>query len=174
MMLIGTDSSPRLGNRQASSTCRLLAPRLTIAGMDHEVTALKRLIGDSVATRVEVADRLDYNEQTLYQIANGIKLKSGKPRAVGRALREALDKHYPGWLANSAGGKVVAASASTTVPADLAELLVDAVAAMPRARWTSVQAQLEQLAAHPEMRDDVLLELKALLAMSVSSARKAS
>jgi len=29
-----------------------------------------------------VADAIGYNEQTLYQIANGIKLKSGKPRSV--------------------------------------------------------------------------------------------
>jgi hypothetical protein len=144
--------------------------------MDHEVTALKRLIGDSVATRVEVADKLGYNEQTLYQIANGIKLKSGKLRAVGRALREALDKHYPGWLAASDFDMLASAPPAATAPTppDLAALLVDAVAAMPPARWTSVHAQLTQLAGHPEMRDDILPELRALLAMPVSGARKAS
>lgn len=40
---------------------------------------------------------------------------------------------------------------------------VDAVAALPPARWASVRAQLDQLAAHPEMRDDVLAELLTLL-----------
>lgn len=43
------------------------------------------------------------------------------------------------------------------------EALADALANLPPARWASVRAQFDQLASHPEMRDDVLAELTALL-----------
>lgn len=42
-------------------------------------------------------------------------------------------------------------------------VVVQAIANLPPARWASVRAQLEQLATAPEMRDDVLVELLALL-----------
>ncbi|MBI3157618.1 MAG: helix-turn-helix transcriptional regulator [Burkholderiales bacterium] len=43
-------------------------------------------------------------------------------------------------------------------------VVLDALADLPLARWASVRAQLELLAGHPEMRDDVLAELRHLLA----------
>lgn len=67
--------------------------------MDHQVAALIALVGnDDKARRQEVADALGCSEQTLYQIVRQIPLKSGRPRGVGRDLRERLDLHYPGWL----------------------------------------------------------------------------
>jgi hypothetical protein len=96
-MIMVPDSSFRLAERQAASTCLQLALRLSIANMDTDVQALARLIGGSKAKRVEIADHIGFSEQYLYQIANGIKLKSGKPRVIGRELREALDLAYPGW-----------------------------------------------------------------------------
>lgn len=69
---------------------------------DPLVIALTRLCGgkgrSAAARRAEVADQLGVNEQTLYQIVNGVKLTSGRERTVGRALREKLDRHFPGWL----------------------------------------------------------------------------
>lgn len=41
--------------------------------------------------------------------------------------------------------------------------VLDALQALPTIRWVSVRAQLDQLAAHPEARDDVAGELLALL-----------
>lgn len=68
---------------------------------DPLVEALTRLCGGTEraakARRQEVAERLEVNEQTLYQIIKGIKLESGRPRTVGRELREKLDRHFPGW-----------------------------------------------------------------------------
>ncbi len=63
---------------------------------------------------------------------------------------------------------------SLTAQPDLAELVVDAVASMTPTRWTSVRAQLEDLAAHPEKRDDILPELRALLALPVSGEKNAA
>lgn len=56
--------------------------------------------------------------------------------------------------------------AVVTRPPDLAEALpvvLDVLMAQPPARWASLRAQLDQLMQHPEMRDDVLAELQALL-----------
>jgi len=65
--------------------------------MDPLTEALIRFLGPDAKRRIEVADTIGVNEQTLYQIARGIKLKSGQPRGVGRKLRAALDAHYPNW-----------------------------------------------------------------------------
>jgi len=68
---------------------------------DPFVAALKHLLGDSPARRREVAKKLGASEQGLYQIVNGIPLKSGKLRSVGRDLRAKPDHHFPDWLAKS-------------------------------------------------------------------------
>lgn len=47
--------------------------------------------------------------------------------------------------------------------ADALPVVLDALLQSPTARWASVRAQLDQLMAHPEMRDDVLGELLPLL-----------
>jgi len=46
---------------------------------------------------VAVADEIDVNDQTIWQIINGIKLPSGNPRGVGPRLQSKLDAGYPGW-----------------------------------------------------------------------------
>lgn len=158
---MGLYSSLTLDDCLAPRTCTVLARCSTIRLMDPAVAALKRLLGDSTERRQQVADVIGFNEQTLYQVANGIKLKSGKVRGVGRKMREALDAHYPGWRDPSAPGP------ATPVPqlklATALPLVIDAIAALPAARWVSVRAQLDQLAQRPEMRDDVMAELQALL-----------
>lgn len=81
---------------------------------DPFVAALKHLIGDTARRRMEVAAKIGANEQTLYQIANGIPLKSGKARSVGRELRAKLDEHYPSWLTASGHGAAAPLDTNTT------------------------------------------------------------
>ena len=64
---------------------------------DPAVRALALLV-EREGGRYAVAAQINCNPRTLYQIVAGIKLKSGKPRGVGRDLREKLERHYPGWL----------------------------------------------------------------------------
>jgi hypothetical protein len=74
---------------------------LQCVGMaDPLVDALKALL--KKRGRKAVADKSQVNDQTLYQIETGVLLKSGKPRGVGRALAEKLDRAYPGWRTPSA------------------------------------------------------------------------
>lgn len=62
----------------------------------------------------------------------------------------------------------------TPQPPDLAALLADAVANMPVPRWRSVRQQLDDLAGHPEMRDDLLPEIRTLLQASPAKQHRAS
>lgn len=90
--------------------------------------------------------------------------KTKKPRTIGdesaRRL-ETISQKPRGWMDHSHNSLPAAAPTSP----DLAELLADAVATMPEVRWRSVRAQLDALAGHREMRDDVLPELRALLSI---------
>lgn len=53
-------------------------------------------------------------------------------------------------------------------------VVLDALASLPAARWVSVRAQLDQLVSHPEMRDDTLTELQALLSLAPGKRRDAA
>ena len=44
-----------------------------------------------------VASVAHISPDNLWQILNGTKLPSGKPRGIGPELRRKLDRHYPGW-----------------------------------------------------------------------------
>lgn len=44
-----------------------------------------------------VAKAIGSNDQSIYQIITGVKLKSGRPKGVGPSLRDKLNKRYPGW-----------------------------------------------------------------------------
>lgn len=66
-------------------------------GMDVMTEALKRLCAQNGGYKA-VAHVLRVNDQSLYQIAAGVRLPSGKPRGIGRQLREKLDEAYPHWL----------------------------------------------------------------------------
>lgn len=50
--------------------------------------------------------------------------------------------------------------------------LLDAISALPPARWPSVRAQLDQLVQHPELRADIEAELQLLLAPPQTALRK--
>lgn len=51
-------------------------------------------------------------------------------------------------------------------------LVLEAITRLPPARWASVRAQLDQLAAHPEMQGDVLDELLPLLTPAASAGKR--
>jgi hypothetical protein len=137
---------------------------------DPAVAALRRLLGDSAARRREVAAKLGVNEQSLYQIAAGIPLKSGKPRGIGRNLRAALDAHYPGWAAESS--QAASPAAEPTLEEALAVVL-SAVATLSPLRWQMARTVLDGVAQHPEMVGDAAAELLHLL-NSPSSKRRAA
>lgn len=81
---------------------------------DPLVAALQRLIARQ-GSYAAVADAIDANDQTLYQIA---QLKphsvSKKLKSVGPSLRRRLDKVFPDWLS----GVVVTEEPSTPWPAE--------------------------------------------------------
>lgn len=62
------------------------------------VEALRRLVAREGGA-VAVADGIDVNDQSIYQILKGVRLPSGRPKGVGPTLRAKLDARYPGWLA---------------------------------------------------------------------------
>lgn len=78
---------------------------------DPLVESLQRLCA-AQGGYTQVAEQIDFHPQTLYQICAGILMQSGRPRGVGRKLREALDARYPGWTQAS----VVQARPMVVVP----------------------------------------------------------
>jgi hypothetical protein len=64
---------------------------------DPAVRALRLLLAREGGAKL-VAATIHAHDKTLYQIASGRLLKSGRSRGVGRELREKLERHYPGWL----------------------------------------------------------------------------
>lgn len=87
------------------------------SGVNDEIESLRRLLhatkrlpGGSPARRRYVAEIAGCNPDNLYQVARGIRLKSGRPRALGRDVREKLDAAFPGWHAPPA---------SATTPANM-------------------------------------------------------
>lgn len=66
--------------------------------------ALERLCGGpkNPLRRKEVASLLGVHEQTLYQVIAGVReSKTGKPKSIGKQLREKLDAKFPAWLDGS-------------------------------------------------------------------------
>jgi len=65
---------------------------------DPAIAALQALVTRTEGGRAAVAAAIHANEQTLYQILARIPLKSGRPRGLGRDLRERLTRAFPNWL----------------------------------------------------------------------------
>lgn len=68
---------------------------------DFYVIALKNLV--KVHGRKTVAKLAGSSDQSLYQIIEGVPLKSGRRRTVGRDLQERLSAAFPGWDAQIQG-----------------------------------------------------------------------
>lgn len=90
---------------------------------EHLIQALKGLC-EREGGHVVVADAIGANEQTIWQIINGVKLPSGNPRGVGPALQQKLAERYPGW-ANMPGDAVVAGPRFARTAASLAPVSLD-------------------------------------------------
>lgn len=137
---------------------------------DPLVQAVQRLL-IAHGGHIAVGQRAGIGDQTLYQIAFGkINSRTQKPQGVGPSVRKRLDAAFPGWLDKTPSLAVMESQATYHVR-DLAEQIADAICSLPPARWASVRAQLDTLATHPEMRDDVLPELRALLAPGFADKR---
>lgn len=84
-----TRNSVRLLSREV----RCFNPAMTDPAVRALVELLKREGGEVVVGTV-----IGANPKSLYQIAAGRLLKSGRQKGVGRDLRERLERHYPGWI----------------------------------------------------------------------------
>ena len=133
---------------------------------DPLVEALRRLV-DTKGGAIAVADLLEVNDQTIYQILKGIQLPSGRPKGVGPKLRKKLDQHFPGW----------ASTAATPAPPALDQSLkvvLAALIALPALRWSAVRALLDEVAGRPENLNDALTELLMLLTAPPSKRQAAA
>lgn len=63
---------------------------------EHLIASLKALC-EREGGYVAVADEIKANDQSIWQIINGVKLPSGEPRGVGPSLQKKLSERYPGW-----------------------------------------------------------------------------
>lgn len=64
---------------------------------DPTVDALKRLVHE-LGGYPELASIIDCHPQSLYQICTGKTSGNGKPKGVGRQIREKLTRAFPDWL----------------------------------------------------------------------------
>lgn len=63
----------------------------------HLIDSLKRLCENTPGGFAAVAEAIQADDQSLYQIVKGVKLPSGNPKGVGPTLQKKLDAAYPGW-----------------------------------------------------------------------------
>jgi hypothetical protein len=64
---------------------------------DPTIAALQALVKREGGHKA-VALVIGANDQSIYQIVAGIKTKAGRPKGVGKDLREKLQRHYPDWM----------------------------------------------------------------------------
>ena len=89
---------------------------LSTESRDPLVLALALLCKDR-GGYVAVADKAEVNDQTLWQILNGVKLpRSGNPRGVGPTLRKKLEAAFPGWSRLTAAPPAVSAVRAPPAP----------------------------------------------------------
>lgn len=93
-----------------------------------EVESLKTLCDKNGGFRA-VATAIAVNDQSLYQILMGVKLKSGRPKGIGPSLRDKLNQRYPGWNVAASGTKSPATEAKFSEMALSAARLVDQIPA---------------------------------------------
>lgn len=82
---------------------------------DPAVAALIALCKRTKGGHKVVADTIEANDQSLYQIISGVKLPSGNRKGVGPELRKKLSEHYPGWMA-LAGKPVIGVDGEEDAP----------------------------------------------------------
>ena len=71
---------------------------------DPLVQALQSLVKKTKGGYKAVAQEIGANDQSLYQVIScRPDSKTGKPKSVGKQLRDKLDERYPDWLATGEG-----------------------------------------------------------------------
>lgn len=136
---------------------------------DPLVCALQRLL--SKYGRKQVALAIGANDQSLYQIATGkTDSKTGRPKSVGRRLRERLDEAFPGWLAEEEPSGETSErqpNQSDATPAAIASVLealrVSAEAVPPELREVLARLVADYITAPPERKDilkDAIVRLR--------------
>lgn len=129
------------------------------ASTDPLVQALQSLVLNTRGGCKAVAEKIGANDQSLYQVVTcRPDSKTGKPKSVGKQLRDKLDDAYPGWQemagvaqqlapnpppapTNAQGIAPVADTEALLVPtlAQALQVLLDAIAESPH------RAELRQL-----------------------------
>lgn len=70
---------------------------------DPEVSALIALC-DRMGGFRQVADAIDANDQSIYQIISGVRLPSGNLKGIGPQIRKKLNERFPGWQSSKEQG----------------------------------------------------------------------
>ena len=121
-------------------------------------------------TQGQLAHDAGVSQGTIGNIEAGARKAPRELLAIAKALGVS-----PEWLKTGKGPQAATVAPQTALPAqdqpalDLTAalgLVLDALAAMPTARWDSVQVQLAKVVRTPEMRDETLSELLFLLNVS--------
>lgn len=182
---MGAEYSHRLLFTQALCALPVHSNALPNLGMTaHYLTApeirranLKALIDEAGNQRL-LSDIVDVAPAQISQWATAApNSKTKTPRVISDESARQLEKKMGrprGWMDHDhtrdptpASTQPAAPSLAQALPVVLADL-----AALPPTRWASVRAQLDLLAGHPEMRDDVLAELQHLLAAPAAPSAK--
>jgi hypothetical protein len=134
---------------------------------DRYAVAIKHLCDRQGGYRT-VGTAAGVNGQTLYQIATGVKLASGRPRSAGPELRGKLDKAFPGWDADTAGAPYAHSRSAPDSIEQSVKVLGAALSRLDGARKRMVVGALQGLLDKPEDADDVAASIVALIGDSVT------
>ena len=128
---------------------------------DPLVQALQRLVLQTSGGYKAVAEKIEASDQTLYQIVTcRPDSKTGKPKSVGKNLRDRLDYAYPLWLVHGPSDATTS-HPSSGQPGDV-ELAQTSPGGLPLA--LALNVVLDALAASPAKT-----ELRQLLTMLVDT-----
>lgn len=123
-------------------------------------------------TQGKLAVLASVSQGTIGNIEAGLRKKPRELLAIAEVLGVSAQ-----WLQSGKGPMKSATPPSPTSQAltlpDALPVVLEALLSLPLARWASVRAQLDQVVAHPEMRDEVLPELVALLSAVAPGKRQA-
>lgn len=142
---------------------------------EHLIASLTALCARE-GGHVVVADEIQANDQTIWQIINGVKLPSGNPRGVGPGLQAKLDARYPGWANLPSLAAPPATEGSTSPPLreppylalpQALAMLGQALMAADDLTLDQVRPLLARLVDEPGRAPEIVPRLSALLAESV-------
>lgn len=131
---------------------------------DHFVDALRALCARE-GGHIAVATAAGCAPHSVYQVVQGLRMPSGKPRGVGRQLREKLDRAFPGWDSTPQKGDVHAYTPTTggvrtggDIPALAHQLsqLQPTLWTPQKMRWESLLSEVLPPRFRLTLRDDAM------------------